>query len=380
MSRHLPPLTRYGAANAQPKAAAGSPRHAPPPTTFGVVATAQAKGSVTQPPHHQPPPVRFAPLSVQQKPAAAVRSSVPPPPTVFGAKPLQAKAAVPHVQPARPGVVQCDLVDNNGVWQTDGRVSGHDSAANLRALSAKIRMRAKGAVNDPTSVNNDYETDLYVNATNQGAPDFISGNLGSRRLAICHKMSSEQVQQTIATAANTGNWIAVDKMVLAITGGGWADMAHADYEDVFENQVDANQDAARVLLTGLQNGTTTIDATNLTRLAKLIANSPANLFIGAQRINSSIQSRGDFNSTEITPTQGNGVGTLNKRRLTLDSEEIKKYLPQLPNDMQYISHQDALGGRARSTRNKLANKVDGMAQADTYMSSSTGKRVGFAYI
>jgi hypothetical protein len=381
MSRHLPPPTRYGAANAQPKAAvAGSPRYAPPPTTFGTVATVQAKGGAARPTHHQPPPSRFAPPPVQQKPVAVARSAPPPPPTAFGPKPLQAKAAAMWPQPAGPRVVQCDLVNNNGQWETDGRVSGHDSAANLRALSAKIRMRAKGAVNGADVVNNDHETDLYTNVPNPAAADFISGNLGSRRLAICHKMSSEQVQQTIATAANTGNWAAVDQMVRAITGGGWANMDHADYEDDFDDQVDINVDAARLLLTNLQNGTVAIDAANLTQLAKLIANSPANLFIGAQRINSSIQSRGDFNSTEITPTQPNAVNTLNKRRMTLDSEEIRKYLPQLPADMNYITHNDALNGPGRTTRSKLANKVDGMAQADTYMSSSTGKRVGFAYI
>lgn len=249
---------------------------------------------------------------------------------------------------------------------------------NKRALSAKIRMRAKGAVSVAGTANNEHETDLYNNVVNTG--EFIDGNLGSRQLAICHKMSSFEVQTAVANAANTGNWAVVQNMIKAVRGGGWTDPLRKAYEDIFDDTVDAHAKGASDIVDYLINGGQAT-AQNLTDLAGYIANSPANLFIGKQRINASIQSDGDFNSTEITPTVTNTTnGNLRKRRLTLDSQEIAKYLPQLPNGMQYVSHQTGLNSSHSTARYTWASNLNGTAIADTYLTSSTDRQIGYAFI
>lgn len=75
VTKHPPPPTRFGlAATAQPKAGT-STRHAPPPTRYGAVGTAQSKtGTVPQsrPGQPAPPPTRYGAASTAQRVAAPI--------------------------------------------------------------------------------------------------------------------------------------------------------------------------------------------------------------------------------------------------------------------------------------------------------------------
>jgi hypothetical protein len=313
---------------------------------------------------------------VQAKPHPFVppRPAMPPKP-----------AAPPPPRPgAAPGaaVVQRRIFWSNmtGQWEVAGRVTGHDSAQNRRALSAKIRMRDAGATNDYRAQNNAHEDALWQQAGNAG--DFIRGNLRNNNLAICHKMSSEMVQQNVADAANNGNWATVQAMIDGIDNSGWADILHNNYEQIYDNAVDDHHFRARQLKNGLANGTTNATAANLTMLAGLIANSPANLFIGNQTTNASIQGDGDFNSFERNPVVPNANNTLHRRRLTLDSRTIYNQLGGLPggtpNGMMPVSHGVGLASGQQTYRHTRATALSGTALGGTYLASSTNANTGYA--
>lgn len=388
MAPPAPPPTRFGPAACQAKAATGAPapRHAPPPTRFAAAA-AQPKPAGAPPsrPGAAPPPTRFAPAAAQPKPApqAAPARPVAPPPSVAPTRP--AAPPRPPATPARPSTVQGKIVLTGGVWQVQGRVTGHDSAGNRNALSAKIRMRANGAITSPDAANNDWENLLLATAGGAAGGDFIRGKLKMNNLAICHKMSSEMVQQTIVNAANGGVWTEVDAMVDAIAGSGWADNTHMFYEGIFDARVTLNHTNATALLNAIKTTPMThMTAANLTTLAGYIANSPANLFVGNQTINASIQSDGDFNSTEETPIVWNTNGTLRRRRLTLDSNSIYATLNATPTgfppQLAPVDHTTALGSAMGTNRNAWAVAAGGGAHASTYLSSSGLPAEGFAFL
>ncbi len=253
-----------------------------------------------------------------------------------GGPALQRYASAPQGLPMPAGIVQRRIVQQPAGFAVQGRLAGHDSAANKRALSAKMRARQAGVAGagagvlatHPHARNNFHEASLHTRAAGGagGPANFISGNLRVPNLgislAICHKMSSEAVQQEIAQAANAGLPAlqnTAQSLINGIAPPAWGVAANPDYQ-VFLQTCQAHWNGANALLAQIAAGGA-LNAADLTRLAGLIANSPANLFIGDGTTNSTIQSRGDFNSTNIQPPVA--VAGRMRRRLTPDSATLR---------------------------------------------------------
>ena len=225
----------------------------------------------------------------------------------------------PYGQSWGSAVVQRDIIRNaNGKLEKQGRVSGHDAAANKQALSGLIATRAAAGGN------NDVEDGLRIQHQKKGGrigrggrADFLSGKLG-RKYAICHKMSDDLVQRNIIIAGNLGSPLLVNKMIRAITP---INVGFSYFNQIAK---DHYEQASALFKSMKKMGLKSMDADDATRLAKLIANSPMNLFVGHQPINGSIGSKFDFNSRRLKPVKAGGKQKkpVLKRVMTPRSDQI----------------------------------------------------------
>jgi len=248
------------------------------------------------------------------------------------------------------GVIQRRIVRNMLAFNVNGRLLGHDSPANKRALSAKIRLRwNQGGAN-----NNNYENNLMANVGVGGAQNFIGGNLRARNYAICHKMSSKEVQQRVAEAGNQPNLgqfdAIIDPMRNAIAVPAWANQALD-----FQNKAQANFNQA-TNIANIQGIAANRTALGLTQLASAIANSPVNFFIGIQTTNAAISNRGDFNSYE--PPGALALANQRQRRMTPDSNNLYAAMNAgLHPNMRPFSALEGINAGPNTLRNQWAQVV-----------------------
>lgn len=171
-----------------------------------------------------------------------------------------------------------------------GRSGRHSSAANKRALRAIILDRQANPNPAARHMNNEYEAGIVGGA-----------------LHIAHHISDENVQTTVATAANNYNlgagaaaWTPVQNMINGINPGATPVALPAN----FQNPAIASWNQANFRLGNLMGMVAPIPYTpairrELTILASSIANSPMNLHYGLGQTNMSIGQHGDANSHNI---------------------------------------------------------------------------------
>jgi hypothetical protein len=313
--KHSPPPTRYGAmpTTAQAKAGAGQGRAAlAPPTRYGPPAPAvQSKGPTMgqrpSPPSPPPPPTRYAPSSAtaQAKPANAARTAMAPPPTRYGLPATaQPKTAPRHPAPSAQGVVPQGVVQRHIIYnsimkrfESNGKRPGdHLSLATMTGVIQDLLNN-----NPVNSAEEDFKISVDADASGKGtaniwtksaqtiAQHVINNNvLSNYGYAVCHK-----------TPYISFEWLMLEAIKDYINNGGPSTKT-ADFKTYLTSTI-----GGFAYWTNIEKALKKGDVNEVELYAKYLGQEfdkqADNLFIGYKETNSSVSNNADLHFNSLSP-------------------------------------------------------------------------------